>query len=66
MGLWTAPDNLIIHLKRFSQQEGAFSLFSSDKVESLVTFPFEGLDMSPYVISRAHEVGSLHSVHHMY
>lgn len=58
MGLWTAPDNLIIHIKRFSQQEGAYSLFSSDKVESLVTFPLEGLDMSPYVLSRAFEVGS--------
>lgn len=39
--IWTAPDILVIHLKRFS----ANRLFR-DKVDVLVDFPVEGLDLS--------------------
>lgn len=39
--IWTVPDILIIHLKRFS---GARNL--RDKIEDLVDFPVEGLDLS--------------------
>jgi ubiquitin carboxyl-terminal hydrolase 4/11/15 len=39
--LWKAPDILVIHLKRFSAQ-GRFR----DKLDVLVDFPIEGLDLS--------------------
>lgn len=39
--IWTAPDILVIHLKRFSQNR-----VFRDKVDVLVDFPVEGLDLS--------------------
>lgn len=39
--LWKAPDVLVVHLKRFSAQ-GRFR----DKLDVLVDFPVEGLDLS--------------------
>jgi len=39
-----APDILIIHLKRFSYQAGYL-----EKIEDLVTFPINNLDISNYV-----------------
>jgi ubiquitin carboxyl-terminal hydrolase 4/11/15 len=50
MQLWSAPDYLIIHLKRFSDQDGV-SLFSREKIDTLVKFPLEGLDLAPFVDS---------------
>mmetsp|Transcript_41768 Transcript_41768/g.83990 ORF Transcript_41768/g.83990 Transcript_41768/m.83990 type:complete len:134 (-) Transcript_41768:252-653(-) len=44
MGLWRLPKLLVLHLKRFSD-EG----WSREKVDTLVRFPVERLDMSPYV-----------------
>jgi ubiquitin carboxyl-terminal hydrolase 4/11 len=41
LDIWTVPDILVIHLKRFSQRS-----FRSDKVDILVDFPTEGLDLS--------------------
>jgi len=45
--LWKLPDQLIIHLKRFSYG-GDFA----DKVKTPVVFPLSGLDLSPYVVDR--------------
>ena len=42
--IWSLPEVLIIHLKRFS-----FSRSWRDKIDTLVEFPVEGLDMSSYV-----------------
>jgi ubiquitin carboxyl-terminal hydrolase 4/11 len=39
--LWTVPDILVIHLKRFSSGRGL-----RDKIDALVDFPVEGLDLS--------------------
>ena len=39
-----APDILIIHLKRFSYQAGFL-----EKIEDLITFPINTLDVSSYV-----------------
>ncbi|PVI05610.1 UCH-domain-containing protein [Periconia macrospinosa] len=39
--IWTAPDILVVHLKRFSSHR-AFR----DKVDALVDFPMEGLDLT--------------------
>ncbi|KAI9815176.1 MAG: CSN-associated deubiquitinating enzyme Ubp12 [Phylliscum demangeonii] len=42
--LWKAPDILIIHLKRFSASRGL-----RDKIDILVDFPVEGLDLGPRI-----------------
>ncbi|KAI5924835.1 hypothetical protein F4810DRAFT_96440 [Camillea tinctor] len=45
--LWKTPDILIIHLKRFSS-----SGFRRDKLEALVDFPTENLDITKRVLER--------------
>jgi ubiquitin carboxyl-terminal hydrolase 4/11/15 len=42
--IWSTPDILSIHLKRFENQRSF-----SDKIDAVVDFPIEGLDMSPYL-----------------
>lgn len=44
--IWSAPKVLIIHLKRFS-----FSRSWRDKIDTLVEFPVDDLDMSKYVLN---------------
>lgn len=39
--LWKSPDVLVIHLKRFSS-----SRISRDKIDALIDFPVEGLDLN--------------------
>ncbi|KIL69318.1 hypothetical protein M378DRAFT_184496 [Amanita muscaria Koide BX008] len=46
--LWTAPDILVVHLKRFSN-----SRTLRDKIDAFVDFPIEGLDLSEFVRERA-------------
>lgn len=43
--LWKTPDVLIMHLKRFSS-----SGWRRDKLDVMVDFPVEGLDLSPRVV----------------
>jgi uncharacterized UBP type Zn finger protein len=50
MELWTTPAVLVLHLKRFS-----YTRYNRDKLEDLVQFPLEGLDMKPYVLSDQNE-----------
>lgn len=45
MQLWSAPEVLVLHLKRFS-----YSRFFRNKIGKAVSFPLEGLDLSPYVV----------------
>jgi len=45
--IWKLPDQLIIHLKRFSYG-GDFA----DKVKTPVAFPLVGLDLSPYMVDQ--------------
>jgi ubiquitin C-terminal hydrolase len=52
--LWTLPDVLVIHLKRFRQVG-----FSRMKLETLVNFPTTGLDMTPFLAPRSS--GCVHS-----
>lgn len=47
--LWKTPDILIVHLKRFSSS-GAYR---RDKVDVLVTFPIENLDLRKRVIDQS-------------
>jgi ubiquitin carboxyl-terminal hydrolase 4/11/15 len=46
--LWKAPDILVIHLKRFSASRGF-----RDKIDELVDFPIEGLDLNGRIASAA-------------
>ncbi|XP_018090955.1 ubiquitin carboxyl-terminal hydrolase 43 isoform X2 [Xenopus laevis] len=48
LSLWTLPDILIIHLKRFRQVGGR-----RNKLSTLVRFPLTGLDMAPHVVKRS-------------
>ncbi len=48
MDLWSAPDVLVLHLKRFQYIPGQFSV-QREKITELVDFPVCGLDLSAYV-----------------
>lgn len=56
LSLWTLPDVLIIHLKRF-RQEGD----KRTKLQNMVKFPLTGLDMTPHVVKRSQSSWSLPS-----
>jgi len=47
--LWSLPDVLVIHLKRFS-----YTRSMRDKLDTLVEFPTRGLNMAPYLINQNH------------
>ncbi|XP_061535453.1 ubiquitin carboxyl-terminal hydrolase 43a isoform X1 [Phycodurus eques] len=48
MSLWTLPDILILHLKRFRQVGER-----RNKLSTLVHFPLTALDMAPHVVKRS-------------
>lgn len=43
--LWSSPDILTVHLKRFENQSSL-----SDKIDSTVNFPISGLDLAPHIV----------------
>ncbi|KAM7386371.1 hypothetical protein PAMA_009137 [Pampus argenteus] len=49
MNLWTLPDILILHLKRFRQVGER-----RNKLTTFVHFPMAGLDMTPHMVNRNH------------
>ncbi|XP_068606074.1 ubiquitin carboxyl-terminal hydrolase 43 [Brachionichthys hirsutus] len=49
MSLWTLPDILILHLKRFRQVGER-----RNKLTTFVHFPLAGLDMTPHMVNRNH------------
>ncbi|KAM9843138.1 ubiquitin carboxyl-terminal hydrolase 43 [Aulostomus maculatus] len=49
MSLWTLPDILILHLKRFRQVGER-----RNKLTTFVHFPLVSLDMTPHMVSRSH------------
>ncbi|XP_016304425.1 LOW QUALITY PROTEIN: ubiquitin carboxyl-terminal hydrolase 43-like [Sinocyclocheilus anshuiensis] len=54
MSLWTLPDILILHLKRF-RQVGKWR----NKLSTLIRFPISGLDMTPHVVKRSQSMKNL-------
>uniref|UniRef100_A0A672FZJ6 ubiquitinyl hydrolase 1 n=1 Tax=Salarias fasciatus TaxID=181472 RepID=A0A672FZJ6_SALFA len=54
MSLWTLPDILILHLKRFRQVGER-----RNKLSTLVRFPLTGLDMAPHVVKRSQSMKNL-------
>jgi len=61
--LWTLPKILIIHLKRFS-----YNRYWRDKLDVLVNFPVQNLDLTDHVINEGHgrAVYDLHGVSNHY
>lgn len=49
LDLWRLPEVLVVHLKRFSYSGHGYYTTTSTKLDSLVTFPLTGLDMTRYV-----------------
>lgn len=47
--LWSLPEVLVIHLKRFS-----YNRYWRDKIDTLIEFPVNNLDMTQYVINSTH------------
>lgn len=45
LDLWSVPELLVVHLKRFS-----YSRHSRDKLDAPVDFPLSGLDLSPFML----------------
>ncbi|XP_020509809.2 ubiquitin carboxyl-terminal hydrolase 43a [Labrus bergylta] len=56
MSLWTLPDILILHLKRFRQVGER-----RNKLSTLVRFPLTGLDMAPNVVKRSQSLRNVNS-----
>ncbi|KAJ3106925.1 CSN-associated deubiquitinating enzyme Ubp12 [Physocladia obscura] len=52
LDIWSVPDTLVLHLKRFSQTGRGFRSMSSNKIDALVDFPVNNLDLSEFVIGR--------------
>lgn len=47
LGLWSLPDILVVHFKRFRQQQ--LKGPQAAKLTTMVTFPINGFDMSPHM-----------------
>lgn len=47
LDLWSVPEILVIHLKRFSH-----SRYRRDKIENLVEFPIDGLELNELTLSK--------------
>ncbi|XP_076008186.1 ubiquitin carboxyl-terminal hydrolase 31-like [Genypterus blacodes] len=56
LSLWTLPDILILHLKRF-RQDGDRRM----KMQNMVKFPLTGMDMAPHMVKRSQSSWSLPS-----
>ncbi|KAM5152589.1 ubiquitin carboxyl-terminal hydrolase 31 [Mantella aurantiaca] len=56
LSLWTLPDVLILHLKRFRQDADR-----RVKMQNMIRFPLVGLDMTPHVVKRSQSSWSLPS-----
>lgn len=54
LSLWSTPDILIIHLKRFRQATN----LKRTKLSTLVNFPLTGLDLNPYSSKRKQHNGA--------
>ncbi|XP_059613604.1 ubiquitin carboxyl-terminal hydrolase 31 [Phlebotomus argentipes] len=57
LGLWSLPDILVIHFKRFRQQQ--LREPQAAKLTTMVKFPLNGFDMSPHLARSPTESGSL-------
>mmetsp|Transcript_28256 Transcript_28256/g.91102 ORF Transcript_28256/g.91102 Transcript_28256/m.91102 type:complete len:239 (-) Transcript_28256:92-808(-) len=54
LDLWSTPEILILHLKRFQYAQNMYFVHRQ-KLDDLVDFPVEDLDLTPNVLSRANK-----------
>eukprot|EP01012_Entosiphon_sulcatum_P027306 TRINITY_DN328_c0_g1_i1.p1 TRINITY_DN328_c0_g1~~TRINITY_DN328_c0_g1_i1.p1 ORF type:complete len:1003 (+),score=138.04 TRINITY_DN328_c0_g1_i1:272-3010(+) len=59
--LWKLPDYLVIHLKRFKH-----TARSEGKLEHLVTFPLQGLDMSTWLVEGSPDRNTERAIYDLY
>lgn len=60
LGLWSLPDILVIHFKRFRQQQ--FKGSHASKLTTMVNFPLTGFDLSTWHLAAGnHESSSVNS-----
>lgn len=57
LGVWSVPDVLVVHLKRFRQSTRA-----TNKLETMVEFPMENFDMSPNMARSVENTSNGHQV----
>lgn len=57
LGLWSLPNILVIHLKRFRQQEKCVNIAA--KLTTMVKFPLQNFDMSPHIAKPSNNCGFL-------
>lgn len=50
--VYTVPKVMIISLKRFKVGRAKYGFGNGQKLDTLVEFPLEGLDMAPYIMSQ--------------
>ncbi|XP_005179499.1 uncharacterized protein LOC101898421 [Musca domestica] len=53
LGLWSLPDILVVHFKRFRQHHGKHT--NAAKLTTMVKFPLHSFDMSPHLAKEANE-----------
>jgi len=56
--LWDSPDLLIIHLKRFN-----YTRNWRDRINTLVNFPINGLDLAPFLLSEDHKTDAKYDLY---
>lgn len=56
LGLWSLPDILVIHFKRFRQQQ--LKGPEASKLTTMVKFPLNGFDMSPHLARNIERSGN--------
>ncbi|KAL1130522.1 hypothetical protein AAG570_011768, partial [Ranatra chinensis] len=61
LGLWSLPDILVIHLKRFRQPSVKNPNRTTIKLTTLVDFPAVGFDMTPHLCGSSNSVWWKHS-----
>ncbi|KAJ3219018.1 ubiquitin carboxyl-terminal hydrolase [Dinochytrium kinnereticum] len=49
LDIWSAPEILVFHLKRFANNGRGFRYMSANKIDALVDFPISGLDLTDVV-----------------
>ncbi|XP_013102417.2 ubiquitin carboxyl-terminal hydrolase 31 isoform X1 [Stomoxys calcitrans] len=54
LGLWSLPDILVVHFKRFRQHHGKST--NAAKLTTMVKFPLHSFDMSPHLAKGANEM----------
>ncbi|KAJ3415870.1 CSN-associated deubiquitinating enzyme Ubp12 [Chytridiales sp. JEL 0842] len=56
LDIWSVPETLVFHLKRFSNTGRGFRSMSANKIDALVDAPINGLDLTDLILGRKHAI----------